>query len=147
MDFLNVYLDAEIIVGICPSLVAPANGKIHFYGRSPGGNGQYHVNTLAYFRCNSGYSRVGYAWRKCQASGNWNGKTPKCSKENHLSLFLSYFWHYHLKPLNFITIRAYEYTAGYIIWKTPRIKKKLEIPNSLIILILKTYSTGAVRHC
>ena len=41
-------------------------------------NGQYPVDTVASFSCDSGYYQHGPNSVTCQTSGNWNEEAPRC---------------------------------------------------------------------
>ena len=64
---------------IYPVRCAPlslVNGEVSY--TKPAENGQYPVDTVASFSCNSDYYQNGGDSTTCQTSGNWNKKSPTC---------------------------------------------------------------------
>ena len=83
-------LNKNVTVVTCMSL-SLENGQISYNDTKV--NNEYHVDTVATFTCNYGYSLSG------SESGNWNKETPTCnlSTKNHI---------YHFNFYNNIKIRA-----------------------------------------
>ena len=89
-------LNKNVTVVTCISL-SLENGQISYNDTQV--NNEYHVDTVATFTCNYGYSLSGSESSRCATSGNWNKETPKCnlSTKNHI---------YHFNFYNNIKIRA-----------------------------------------
>ena len=53
-------------------------------------NNEYHVDTVATFTCNYGYSLSGSESSRCTTSGNWINEIPTCnlSIKNHMLLLV-----------------------------------------------------------
>ena len=56
------------------------NGHVT-YNRSPVG-GNYPVDTVASFSCNSGYYKSQAGTRTCQETRNWSNQNPTCNRGN-----------------------------------------------------------------
>ena len=69
---------------LCPVLLNPSNGKIHYDMDAV--DGLYPAYTVAHFSCNHGYRMNGPRSRTCQNSETWNMNTPTCVKSNDNSL-------------------------------------------------------------
>ncbi|XP_055681349.1 sushi, von Willebrand factor type A, EGF and pentraxin domain-containing protein 1 isoform X2 [Lutzomyia longipalpis] len=65
---------------MCPSLVAPENGKLLTT------KAQHHFGDLVSFQCNFGYVMSGSASLLCLSSGQWNATVPECMYAKCVSL-------------------------------------------------------------
>ena len=79
---------------LCPALTMPSNGEVD-YSIHPL-SGAYSVDTVATFRCTSGYKKQGSSSRTCQPSGHWNQQTPTCSRStiDILSTPIKYIYYF-----------------------------------------------------
>ena len=57
----------------CGTLATPANGQVHYSGRTTFGH-------TATYSCHTGYNLRGGSTRTCQATRLWSGREPTCSR-------------------------------------------------------------------
>ena len=76
IDFCNAYS----VLDTCRHFQIP-NGKVLYdrRGEPPASDSNWTVGTVAFFYCNSGYSRNGTYYRICQTYGDWNSQNPACN--------------------------------------------------------------------
>lgn len=78
---LNCYIDLLhnifILVVICLTLTAPANGRIDC---SLGDNGVPNAGEFCSLTCEDGYKISGSARRMCQNNELWSGASTSCSR-------------------------------------------------------------------
>ena len=57
-----------------------ANGQVNYNQQQVINlmNERYHIDTVATYTCNDGYSLSGSESNTCQASGNWEHDLPTC---------------------------------------------------------------------
>ena len=72
----------HLVVVTCTAL-SLENGELD-YNKSSVTNGEYPVDTMAYFMCNYGYATSGAHSTVCQTSGTWDEETPICIHGNKL---------------------------------------------------------------
>ena len=72
----------------CGPLESITNGNIVLI------DGGTTFNSIAMYKCNSGYHPVGMANRVCQSSGQWSGSTPRCDR-NCEYLLIAFIYLYH----------------------------------------------------
>ncbi len=57
----------------CGSLSAPPNGSVMTTGTT--------LSSVAFYSCNTGYTRRGDQTRTCLETGDWSGSEPACNRE------------------------------------------------------------------
>ena len=65
---------------LCPP--SPSNGYISSC------SGSRYAYSYIYHYCNSGYSRSGNFYRRCQYGGNWTGSAPVCLRSELLTMIM-----------------------------------------------------------
>ena len=77
-------LNKNVPVVTCTSL-SLENGQISYNDSQL--NNDYHVDTVATFTCNYGYTLSGSESSTCLTSGAWSQKTPNCTQSNEKKIF------------------------------------------------------------
>ena len=74
-DMLLIYFNIDAVTYSSLSL---SNGEVSYSGSAM--NGEYPVNTVASFTCNSGYALSGSESSTCETSGTWNEQDQMCNQ-------------------------------------------------------------------